>query len=134
MSNDFVEIEERVRYAETDRMGVAHHSNHLIWFEMGRSEFCRRKGLPYSEIEKSGYSLVVVEIFCRYKKPLKYEQKFLIRTYLEELNNKKAKFKYELINHEDSTIIAEGYSIHVVTNSEGKSSTLPDGILHRLKN
>jgi len=72
-----VEIKERVRYSETDRMGLAHNKNYLEWFEIGRTEFCRQQNIPYSEIEARGYYLVVVEAYCKYRKP------FLISPKLE---------------------------------------------------
>ncbi len=123
-----VDVVERVRYAETDQMGVAHHSSYFLWFEIGRTEFCRRKGLPYSEIERRGLYLVVVEVYCRYKKPLFYDQKFEIRTVLEEINGRRVKFSYLLLS-EDGNIHAEGYSIHVATDKNGKVSTIPEDII-----
>ncbi len=128
---DSVAVEERVRYAETDQMGVAHHSSYFLWFEIGRTEFCRRKGLPYSEIEKKGFYLVVVEVYCRYRKPLFYDQKFKIRTKLEEINGKKVKFSYQLIA-EDGNLHAEGYSLHVATDKNGKVATIPEDIISLL--
>lgn len=125
---DSIEVEERVRYAETDQMGVAHHSSYLLWFEIGRTEFCRKKGLPYSEIERKGIYLVVVEVFCRYKKPLLYDQKFKIRTKLEEINGRKVKFSYQLLS-EEGNLHAEGYSVHVPTDRNGKVTTIPEEIL-----
>jgi YbgC/YbaW family acyl-CoA thioester hydrolase len=79
-----VETEERVRYSETDQMGVAHNKSYFEWFEIGRTEFCRKKGIPYKEIEAQGFYLVVVEAFCRYRKPLRYDQRFTIRVTLRE--------------------------------------------------
>lgn len=129
---EIVDLEERVRYAETDQMGVAHHSSYLLWFEIGRTEFCRKKGLPYSEIEKRGFYLVVVEVHCRYRKPLFYDQKFKIRTKLEEINGRKVKFSYQLLSGDES-IHAEGYSTHVATDKNGKAVVIPEDIISILK-
>ncbi|MGQ9618342.1 MAG: acyl-CoA thioesterase [Candidatus Aminicenantia bacterium] len=128
---NYIDVEERVRYAETDQMGVAHHSSYFLWFEIGRTEYCRRKGLPYSEIEKNGFYLMVVEVYCRYRKPLFYDQKFIIRTRLDEINGRKAKFFYELIS-EEGNLIAEGYSLHVATDRNGKAVTIPQDIINIL--
>ncbi len=70
---NFIEFEELVRYSETDKMGVAHNKNYFEWFEIGRTEYCRQKNIPYKDIETQGFFLVVVEAFCKYKKPLKYD-------------------------------------------------------------
>lgn len=125
---DSVDVEERVRYAETDQMGVAHHSSYFLWFEIGRTEYCRRKGLPYSEIEKKGIYLVVVEVFCRYRRPLLYDQKFIIKTRLEEINGRKVRFSYQLLS-QDGILHAEGYSVHVPTDKNGKVTSIPEEIL-----
>ncbi len=130
---NYVEVEERVRYAETDQMGVAHHSSYLLWFEIGRTEFCRNKGLPYSEIEKRGLCLMVVEVYCRYRKPLFYDQRFKIRTFLEEINGRKVKFTYQIVSL-DGNLIAEGHSLHVATDKNGKAVSLPQDILELLRN
>jgi len=82
---NFIELEERVRYSETDQMGVAHNKNYFEWFEIGRTEYCRQKNIPYKDIESQGYYFVVVEAFCKYKKPLRYDDVFLIRVSLEEI-------------------------------------------------
>lgn len=130
---NFIEIEERVRYSETDQMGVAHNKNYLEWFEVGRTEYCRKKNIPYKSIEAQGYYLVVVEAFCKYKKPLRYDEKFVIRVYLKEITSKKAVFAYELVTREDKKLIASGHTVHIVTNAEAKTCSLPTHIMDRLK-
>jgi acyl-CoA thioester hydrolase len=127
-----VEIEERVRYSETDQMGVAHNKSYFEWFEIGRTEFCRQRGIPYSEIEAQGYYLVVVEAFCRYRKPLRYDQTFLIRVTLRESSPKKAIFDYEILARDDRKLIASGHTVHIATNSSGEVSALPRSILDLL--
>lgn len=128
-----IEIEARVRYSETDQMGVAHNKSYFEWFEIGRTEYCRQKKIPYKDIEHSGFFLVVAEAFCRYKKPLRYDDIILIRVVLEEMAPKKAVFAYEILAKEDRTLAASGYTIHVVTNAKGEVCTLPEEILEKIR-
>jgi acyl-CoA thioester hydrolase len=120
------EIEERVRYSETDQMGVAHNKVYFEWFELGRTEFCRQRGVPYQKIEELGFYLVVVEAFCKYRRPLRYDQVFVIRVSLRESTPKKFVFDYELLTREDRTLVASGYTIHIVTNRRGEVTPLPE--------
>ncbi len=128
----FVEIEEKVRYSETDQMGVAHNKCYFEWFEIGRTEYCRNKGMPYKEIEARGYYLVVVEAFCRYKKSLKYDENFLIRVSLKEITQKKAVFNYEMLSKKDKKLVASGYTIHIATDAKSNVCTLPPDIINKL--
>ncbi|MGB8951325.1 MAG: thioesterase family protein [Candidatus Aminicenantales bacterium] len=130
---NYIEIEERVRYSETDQMGVAHNKTYFEWFELGRTEYCRRKNISYKEIEAKGLFLVVVEAFCRYKKPLRYDDLFLIRTSLQEITPKKAVFAYELRTKDNQRLIAHGYTIHIVTNAKAEVDSLPEEILNQMK-
>ncbi len=127
-----VEIEERVRYAETDGMGIAHHKNYFVWFEAGRTEFCRRRGLTYREVESLGFFIVVVEASCRYKKPLRYDDRFIVRTVLEEATPKKFVFAYEILAPDGGTVMAMGRTVHVVVDRKGRVSALPPDVLERL--
>ncbi len=130
---NFIEIEEIVRYSETDQMGVAHNKNYFEWFEIGRTEYCRQKNIPYKNIEAQGYYLVVVEAYCKYKKPLRYDEKFIIRIFLEKITPKKVVFAYELVTKEDKELIASGYTVHIVTNSKAQTRSLPPHIIDGLK-
>ena len=127
-----IETEERVRYSETDQMGVAHNKAYFEWFEVGRTEFCRRRGLSYKEIEALGFYLVVVEAFCKYRRPLRYDQEFLIRVSLRESTPKKFVFDYELLTKEERTLVASGYTTHIVTNHRGEVADLPDEVCARI--
>jgi acyl-CoA thioester hydrolase len=124
-----VEIEQRVRYSETDRMGIAHNGNYLDWFELGRTEYCRKKGCSYLDIEERGIYLVVVESFCRYRRPLRYDDRFLIRTFLRQAMPKKAVFAYELRTLDGKTLLAEGYTVHIPVTRENAVTPLPEDIL-----
>jgi acyl-CoA thioester hydrolase len=100
-----------VRYKETDQMGIAHHANYLVWFEIGRTDLCRVVGVPYSEIERRGYLLVVTEIQCRYRLPFRYDDEVSIRTHVAGLASRGTKFGYELYCGDE--LRATGYSSHV---------------------
>lgn len=127
-----VEIAERVRYSETDKMGVAHNKSYFEWFELGRTEFCRHKGIPYRDIEAQGFFLMVVEAFCRYRRPLRYDQPFSIVTTLRQASPRKVIFDYEIRSGEERTLIASGYTVHVVTDGRGETSLLPEHILKQI--
>lgn len=124
--NDWHEINVRVRYAETDKMGIVHHSNYPVWFEIGRSEFCRARGFSYLEMEeKDNALLVVAEIYCRYKSPAYYEDEITIRTKCAEIRSRSIRFVYEIYRDADDTLLAEGETLHVVTDSNKKVRSLP---------
>jgi len=131
--NNFIEFEEIVRYSETDQMGVAHNKNFFEWFEIGRTEYCRQKNIPYKDIEARGFYLVVVEAFCKYKKPLRYDEKFIIRVFLKSITPKKIEFAYELVTKKEKKLIASGHTVHIVTNSKAKTCSLPPHIINSLK-
>jgi acyl-CoA thioester hydrolase len=130
--NPAIEIEERVRYSETDQMGVAHNKSYFEWFEIGRTEFCRQRGVPYEEIETLGFYLVVVEAFCKYRRPLRYDDVFVIRVSLREIAPKKVVFDYDLLTKEDRKLVASGYTVHIVTNAKAEVSSMPEQILKRI--
>ena len=133
LTSPSIPIELRVRYSETDRMGVAHNKNYFEWFELGRTEFCRQQGISYKDIEERGYYLVVVESFCRYKRPLHYDECFLVWTSLRNITPKKAVFVYELKTREGQTLIAEGYTVHIAVDRNRAVSPLPGDIVEKMK-
>jgi acyl-CoA thioester hydrolase len=125
--NDWHETTFRVRYAETDRMGVVYHANYLVWFEIGRTEFCRARGFAYKDMEENDHAyLVVAESYCRYKAPAYYDDELVVRTHITELRRRSVRFGYEIYRPSDGTIIAEGETGHVVTDPNGRVITLPD--------
>jgi acyl-CoA thioester hydrolase len=128
-----IELKERVRYSETDRMGVAHNKNYFEWFEIGRTEFFRQKGFPYRNIEDQGFFLVVVEAFCRYKRALRYDDAFIVRVRLKEMSRKKLNFAYQLLSEDRSVLLAEGYTTHLVTNRKTEVCQLPEPLFKKLE-
>ena len=116
----------RVRYAETDQMGVVYHSNFVIWMEVGRVELLRSLGFTYREMEQDGYHLPVAEIKCRYKAPARYDDLIRIRTKIVNLRGYVIHFFYEILRDEDSTLLAEGESVHIVVGSDMQKSALPE--------
>ncbi len=123
---EWFEAEIRVRYAETDKMGIVHHSNYLIWFEFARSEFCRSRGFSYLEMERDDALMTVAETYCRYKSPAHYEDVLIIRTNIAEMRSRSIRFVYEVYRPADSSLLAEGETLHVVTDSQKKVRTLPE--------
>jgi len=117
----------RVRYAETDQMGVVYHSNHLIWFEVGRVELMRQMGFSYRDMEREdGKYIAVAEVTCRYKAPIFYDEEVIVRTWLKNVRESVLVFQYELSRAENGKLLAEGKTTHVVTDSQMKVSTLPE--------
>jgi acyl-CoA thioester hydrolase len=116
----------RVRYAETDKMGVVYHANYLIWFEIGRTEFCRARGFSYRDMEENEDAfLVVVESYCRFKAPAYYDDVLRVRTHITELRRRSLRFGYEIVRESDGTVIAEGETGHVVTDANGRVRSMP---------
>ncbi|NWF94055.1 MAG: acyl-CoA thioesterase [Syntrophaceae bacterium] len=123
---DFVDCEIRVRYAETDQMGVAYYANYLVWFEVGRSEFCRKRGFSYADLEASGYKLVVTDAHCRYRNAARYDEVVTVRTWLKGMNRRMITFGYRILRKEKEEIVAEGETRHLCLDSNGKPKTMPE--------
>lgn len=116
----------RVRYAETDQMGVVYHSNHLIWFEVGRVELMRQMGFSYRDMERDdGRFIAVAEVTCRYRAPVYYDEEVIVRTRLKHVRESVVVFSYELTRAETGSLLAEGETTHIVTDSNMKVATLP---------
>ncbi len=122
----FHETRVRVRYAETDQMGVVYHSNHLIWFEVGRVELMREMGFSYRDMEREdGRFIAVAEVKCRYRAPVYYDEEIVIRTRLKNVRESVVVFSYELVRADTNTLLAEGETTHIVTDSNMKVAALP---------
>ena len=115
----------KVRYAETDQMGIAYYANYFVWFEVGRSQYCNDCGFSYRDMEKeTGLFLTVAEASCRYRTPARYEDELLVRTSVLELTRRTVRFSYE-IERADGQPVAIGETLHVLINSEGRPSSMP---------
>jgi acyl-CoA thioester hydrolase len=117
------EITFRVRYAETDRMGLLHHANYLVYFEMGRTELLRQRGISYRDIEDSGHLLVVIEVGCKFKRPAYYDDLLTLRTTVERVTHVKIVHRYEVLR--DGVLLAEGHSTLACVDRDGKPQALP---------
>ncbi len=126
MERGTVDIDVRVRYAETDKMGVAYYANYFVWFEVGRAELCRKKGFSYAELESLGYILVVTDAHCHYRNSARYDEEILIRTRLKGINKRMITFGYELLRKESDELLAEGETRHLSIGPNGKPKSLPD--------
>jgi len=126
----FHETRLRVRYAETDQMGVVYHSNHLIWFEVGRVELMREMGFSYRDMEREdGRFIAVAEVQCRYRAPVYYDEEIVVRTRLKTVRESVVVFVYELVRVDGRTLLAEGETTHIVTDSKMKVAALPEKYL-----
>ena len=126
----FNETRLRVRYAETDQMGVVYHSNHLIWFEVGRVELMRQMGFSYRDMERDdGRFIAVAEVKCRYRAPVYYDEEVVIRTQLKSVRESVVVFGYELVHADKGTLLAEGETTHIVTDGNMKIAALPEKYL-----
>lgn len=120
----------RVRYAETDQMGVVYHSNHLIWFEVGRVELMRQMGFSYRDMERDdGRFIAVAEAKCRYRAPVYYDEEVVVRTKLKTVRESVIIFSYELARASTGALLAEGETTHIVTDSNMKVAALPEKYL-----
>ncbi len=127
MSGRVSETTIRVRYAETDQMGIVHHGNHFVWFEVGRVELLRQLGFSYKDMElQDGCCIAVVDARCRYKAPARYDDEVIVRTQLKNVRESLVHFGYELVRASDGTLLAEGETTHVVIDREMKKQVIPE--------
>ncbi len=124
---DYSESITRVRYAETDQMGVVHHGNYFTWFEIGRVELCRELGFEYKQMEAEDDSFIVVaEARCRYKRPARFDDILEIRTRVTQSQRRTLRFGYEIFNQATGELIATGETLHVICDSLGRPKSLPE--------
>lgn len=122
----------RVRYADTDQMGVTYHANYLVWFEVGRTNWLRDAAWTYRDMEQAGVSLPVIEVFCRYLQPARYDDEIDIRTRATLLTPVRLRFDYEAVRVSDGTVTATGHSVHAGMNPAGRPCRLPERVLEML--
>ncbi|AMV39014.1 acyl-CoA thioesterase [Planctomyces sp. SH-PL62] len=118
------DTEIRVRYAETDRMGLLHHANYAIYFEAGRTELLRSRGESYREIEDSGFFLVIVNLECKFRQPARYDDLLTLRTSVARVTHVKIVHEYKLMR--DGVLLAEGTTTLACVDRDGRPQALPD--------
>jgi acyl-CoA thioester hydrolase len=118
------EITIRVRYAETDRMGLLHHANYLVYFEQGRTELLRARGLNYKDLEDRGFLLVIIRAEVRYRSPAHYDDVLTVRTSVVRMTTVRIDHRYEILR--DRTLVAEGTTTLACVDREGRVQPLPD--------
>ena len=122
----------RVRYAETDQMGMVYYANYLIWMEVGRSDLCRQCGFSYRDLEREEQAfLAVAEATCRYLAPARYDEEILVETKLSRVRSRVVEFTYRIRRGE--TLLAEGRTVHVVIGPDGRPRAMPQRYLNLLQ-
>lgn len=127
-----VETELRVRYSETDRMGIVYHGAYVSWFEVGRTEFCRAAGFPYRRMEDDGLWILVTRVECVYRRPARYDDWISVGARMTELGSRGLAFAYEVVNAERQRV-AEGASRHVFADTSGRPVRAPADVVGALE-
>ena len=126
IAQGYAEARVRVRYAETDQMGVVYHANYLIWFEVGRVEFIRQLGMDYKSMEQEENALIaVVEATARYKAPARYDDELIVRTSLAGVRGPIVRFRYAVVRAVDEVVLCEGETVHIVVGRDMKRREMP---------
>jgi len=126
MTNDKTEETTfHVRFAETDLMGIVHHSTYLVWFEEARSAYMRAKGTSYTTFEADGVSLAVSEAEVRYIAPAKYDRLVAVQCQVDEVKSRKVSFSYTILDIETDQILATGVTRHICITPDGKTARIP---------
>ncbi len=127
-----VETGFRVRYAETDAMGIVHHVSYIVWFEEGRSAFTRAIGYPYSQMAADGIDLAVVEVRARYHRSARYDEKVVVATCLQEFRSRGMTFSYEVRRAADNEVLVTGSTKHIALDRAGRVSRIPEEMRERI--
>ncbi len=120
------QIKFRARYAETDAMGIVHHSNYVIWLEMGRVALMTELGMPYREVEKRGINLVVTGLGLKYRRPALFDDEILLTTRLGSVKSRLVRFEYSVERLQDQALLAEGFTEHIATDSDKRTVPIPE--------
>jgi len=123
----------RARYSETDKMGVVYYANYLVWMEMGRTDYCKSVGFDYRDMERDGANMAVAEATCRYVSPARYDDEILVSTRVERLNRRLITFAYVITNTQTNNVLAEGNTVHIAMDKDGKARSIPDRYLELMK-
>jgi acyl-CoA thioester hydrolase len=125
--SEFSETLTRVRYKDTDQMGMVYYGNYFTFFEIGRVEYMRERGVAYKQMEREDDSFIVVaEASCRYLRSARFDDVLRIRTRVSESRRRSIRFAYEILRHEDGELLATGETLHVVCNRRGRPKSLPE--------
>lgn len=122
----------RVRYVETDQMGVVHHASYLAWMEVARTEYLRSRGLPYRELEEMGIRMPVLEVAAKYMAPAKYDEEILLKAELAAATGVRFRFDYEIRRMQDGALLCEGHTEHAATDLSGRPRRVPREVLDRI--
>lgn len=115
-----IETRFTARYAETDQMGIVHHSNYPVWFEAGRTEFLKKTGISNSQIEAKGILLPLSQMECSFKNPARYEDEIVVKTRIRRMTCVRIEFEYEVLNDENGLLLATGSTSHAWTDKHLK--------------
>jgi acyl-CoA thioester hydrolase len=118
----------RVRYAETDKMGVVYYANYLVWFEVGRADLLRSLGWTYRDMEHAGVSLPVIEAHCEYHRPARYDDEIEVRTEGRMLSPVRMEFQYRVFRRDDQVLTASGRTVHAALDPNGRPCRLPQRV------
>ena len=134
MSGDarVVETELRVRYSETDRMGIVYHGAYVSWFEVARTEYCRAAGFPYRRMEDDGLLILVTRVECAYRRPARYDDRVFVRARVTGLASRGLAFAYEVVD-EKGRRLADGATRHVFADPAGRPARAPEEVLEALE-
>lgn len=125
--SEFSETLARVRYKDTDQMGVVYYGNYFTFFEVGRVEYMRERGIAYKQMEREDDSYIMVtEANCRYLRPARYDDLLRIRTRVSESRRRSIRFAYEILRHDSNEVLATGETLHIICNREGRPKSLPE--------
>ena len=130
---DYFDYGYRVRYGDTDKLGVSYYANYLVWFEAARTEYFRALGLPYTECEKRGCFLPVAEAGLRYHAPSTYDDLLYVRTSVSELKKSSMRFEYLVFNEKKTQVLCSGFTVHVFVDKNFKPIRIPDEVTSRVK-
>ncbi|MCX7965918.1 MAG: acyl-CoA thioesterase [Syntrophorhabdaceae bacterium] len=128
----FVHVPVRVRYADTDKMGIVYYGTYPVYFEIGRSEYMRQKGFPYRKLEEMGYHLVVVRMELKYYNSAEYDDNLTVKTKVSEWRSRGLTFHYKIYRGDE--IIVEGKTMHICTNSNKKPVLIPKQLQEIMRN
>ncbi|MBX3001520.1 MAG: acyl-CoA thioesterase [Caldilineaceae bacterium] len=128
-SSPRVPLEITVRFAETDMMGIVHHSAYVVWFEAGRIAWMATAGVPYAQVSAAGYNFAVTEINARYRTPIRFGEPVQVISRLTALRSRQVEFEYEVCHRDAGTLFATGHSRHICVDRDGRTVTIPQWVV-----